>query len=249
MNLVLTTLLYEGNYEKILTPTSWFLGYQSASINSKLIIVNNVNDRIAMEERLKEVQRLHPSLDYFFVDDYEQQAIDWFKLDIDKHTTIGYYYIIPYFATLLKLQTGLMLHVSDDCPFSNDLPDEFIVDSCDEVLSNKNMPLTTLSWGVPKSSFGYDPGQWEEIDICRIKQVSGLENVKFWHTTWFSDQVFLANVDSLKNMNYNRDTRDMNIGTSYCPDSFERRLSEELYHANLYQGVWKQSQYYYIHEK
>jgi hypothetical protein len=43
------------------------------------------------------------NFEYFFVEDYEKQAIDFFNLDIDKKTTIGYYYIIPYFSLIFPL--------------------------------------------------------------------------------------------------------------------------------------------------
>jgi hypothetical protein len=246
--MVLNTLLYENNYKKILNEQSWFFNYQSDIITKKLITVNNVSGRDFMESELDSWKEKY-NFEYFFVEDYEKQAIDFFNLDIDKKTTIGYYYIIPYFSLTLFLNEGFVFHVSEDCTQKLYFDDTFLIESKKEILNNDKIPATTLSWGYPKQSFGKDVGEWEQEEafIAKNKVEPNLDN--FWMSIGFSDQLFVASVDKLKKIDYNLENYDGPgcCGAPYCPNSWERRLSDYLYNNDQYRGVWKNNQHYYIH--
>jgi hypothetical protein len=248
--MVLNTLLYENNYKKILNDFSWFFNYQSTIITKKLITVNNVNDRNFIEAELNFWKEKY-NFEYFFVDNYEKQAIEYFKLDLNKQTTIGYYYIIPYFCLILFLNEGFVLHVSEDCTQQLYFDDNFLIESKKEILNNNKILSTILSFGYPKQSFGKDIGEWEEEETFRVnhKIEPSLDN--FWMSIGFSDQIFVASIDKLKKINYNLETYDNPIhstGPSYCPNSWERRVAEHLYKNNQYRGIWKNNQHYYIHQ-
>lgn len=243
--MILSTLLYEGNKKAILDQSGWFLNFRSSVIRSKLIIVNNVDNREELSEILESIR----GVKHFFVEDYEQEAIERFKLDIDKKNTLGYYYIIPYFCLLLYLDHGFVFHVSDDCMKEIVFSDEFLVESMKEISSNPRIPVTTLNWGRAGQSYGYDVGHWEQIESFRLKGKKEPEMEQFWYSFGFVDQVFVASVDKLKDVNYNLETYDNPIyqGPWYCPNSWERRLAEYMYKNDQYRGVWKRSDHYYIH--
>ena len=246
--MVLNTLLYENNYKKILNEESWFFNYQSDIITKKLITVNNVSGRDFMESELDSWKEKY-NFEYFFVEDYEKQAIDFFNLDIDKKTTIGYYYIIPYFALTLFLNEGFVFHVSEDCTQKLYFDDTFLIESKKEILNNDKIPSTTLNCGYAKQSFGKDVGEWEEEESFRIKNKTEPSLNNFWMSIGFLDQFFVASVDKLKKIDYNLESYDNPVcsGTSYCPNSWERRISEYLYKNDQYRGIWKNNQHYYIH--
>lgn len=246
--MVLNTILYEGNYTDILDPSSWFLTYHSERISKKLITVNNVQNRAQTETRINEYKKLY-DFDYFFVEDYEKQAKDYFKLDIDKNNTQGYYYIIPYFALVLKLDSGFVFNVSADCSKNISFDDQFLIESQAEINNNSKILVTTLNWGYPKQSNGYDTGEWEQIESFRLKGKVEPEMNSFWYSFGFVDQVFVASLDKLKNIDYNLETYDNPIyhGPWYCPNSWERRLAEYMFKNDMYRGVWKVSDHYYIH--
>jgi hypothetical protein len=247
--MILSTLLYDGNIDGILSETSWFLNFKSPVIQSKLIIINNIQDRQLTERKILDRISDHNDIEYFFVDDCEQEVIEFFKLDINKETTVGYYYIIPYFALIYKLKTGIVFHVSHDCMHHINFSDDFLLESIKEITTNDKIPATTIGWRPPKASYGYDVGEWEQIEVFQHKQKSEPDMENFWYTVAFSDQVFVANIDKFITFDYNL-TPYINPfcpGPSYCPDSWERRATEFLYRNNMYRAVWKRSDEYYLH--
>lgn len=245
----LTTLLYEGNYKKILNSDSWFLNYSSSKIDKKIIVVNNVNNRKEIEQLIEHIKNNYSNIEYFFVEDYEKEAIEYFNLDIDKNSTLGYYYIIPYFAIILHINSGFFLHVSEDCTNNIVISEDYISASVEEISTNNRILVTTIGWGIPKQSNGYDVGEWEEIETFRLKNKKEPNSQNFWHSIGFVDQVFMANAEKLKMLNYNIQTYDNPIyhGPWYCPNSWERRVAEYMYKNDVYRGVWKNCEEYYIH--
>lgn len=253
--ITITTILFQGNYQKILNPDSWFLNYNPTYDNKKLIVVNNVNDRPQIEILLNDYKKQF-SFDYFFVEDYEQESIKYFNLDIDKNKTVGYYYIIPYFTLILKLETDFVFHISEDCMNKIFFDESFISNSIEEIQNNPFIFSTTLSWGTKGASMGYDVGEWEQICTFRYKNKTEEENKKFWYTIGFSDQVFVSSKNKLIVPNYILDPSYVRSGDSptcqgvpYCPESWERRVSEYIYKNDMYRGVWKNHNHYYLHEK
>ena len=246
--MILNTVLYQGNYKDILDETSWFLNYNSQVITKKLITVNNVDDRSTMENILN-LWKDKFGFDYFFVEDYEKQAREFFKLDINREKTLGYYYIISYFALTIYLESGFVFNVSSDCSKDIFFDDNFLIESKKEILNNDKIPVTTLSWGHAKQSFGKDVGEWEEEETFRLKNKVEPSLDNFWMSIGFVDQVFIASVDKLKKIDYNLETYDNPIyhGPWYCPNSWERRVAEYMYKNDQYRGVWKNNQHYYIH--
>lgn len=248
--ITISTLLYQGNYIDLFKEDSWFLNYSPKFDHKKLILVNNVNDRDYIEYRLSEIKEKH-KIEFSFMEDVEKDCIKDFKLDINRESTLGYYYIIPYFALLKKVDTEFVFHISEDCTKTINFDEDFVLSSIEELKSNKKLISTTINWGTPASSMGYDTGEWEQISSFKFKNKKEKTNDKFWYSFGFSDQVFIAEIKSLKSVDYNLQTRENPIcfGTPYCPDSWERRVSEYMYQNDLYRGVWKNNKNYYIHGK
>ncbi len=246
--MVLNTILYQGNYNDILNHSSWFLNYQSSEISSKLITVNNVIDRKQIEHELCQYKKNY-NFDFFFVEDYEEEAKSYFNVEIDNSFTKGYYYIIPYFALIYKMNTGFFFNVSSDC--SNDIyfDDNFLIESKKQIEKNEKILITTLNWGYPRQSFGYDLGEWEQLESFRYKNKTEKDVDNFWYSLGFTDQVFIASADRLKEINYNLETSNNPIyhGPWYCPNSWEKRIAEFMFENEMYRGVWKNSEHYYIH--
>ena len=241
-----STLLYEGNYKYILDNSSWFLNYSPNYPHKKLIIVNNVNNREEITNKLEETKKQY-FFDYFFVDDYEEMAKEYFKLDITKETTRGYYYQIPYYSLLMYVDTEYIFHVSDDCSKNFYVADDFILSSIDELEKNPSIFTTSLSWGRPniENSFGYELGEYEEL--MAFKKRPNLSNDKFYHTEGFTDQVFFSKTSNLKSVNYNlyKINGSPCEWVDYCPRCWESRVCEYTYQIGSYRGIWKDSNYYY----
>jgi hypothetical protein len=237
---------------QILNENSWFLKYSPSYEYKKTIIINNVNDRTYIERLLEEIiKKKFSNVNYFFVEDFEKISIKNFNLEIDKNQTLGYYYIIPYFTLIDYLDSEYIFHISEDCTKNIFFDDNFVKSSIDSLNKNPNLLSTTLSFGLPKQSFGYDVGEWEQIESFRYKNLEIKNDNYFWYSLGFSDQVFVAKTNLLKKIDYNLETRENPIcfGTTYCPDSWERRVAEYMYQNNLYRGIWKNSEHYYLHGK
>ena len=253
--IIIATLLYQGNYLEILNENSWFTKYNPKYAHKKLIVVNNVQDREYIEYALNEYKE-RQDIEYFFIEDYEKLAISTFNLDIDRNKTIGYFYIIPYLALALKLETDYVFMVSADCTNTLTFEEDYVLNSIKEIENNPIVFSTSLNWGPKGFSMGYDVGEWEQINTYKYKNKEEANNDKFWYTVGFSDQVFIVSKKNLMNVDYNLDpnfVRELNSpicqGTPYCPESWERRVSEYLYKNNMYRGVWKNNNHYYIHGK
>lgn len=253
--ITVSTLLYQGNYSKILNENSWFSKYNPDYEHKKLIVVNNVQDKEYINFALSEYKnKFH--VDYFFVEDFEKSCIDTFNLNIDKDKTIGYFYIIPYFALTIKLDTDYVFHVSEDCTKTINFDDTYVIDSINEIEKNELMFCTALSWGPKGASMGYDIGEWEQMCTFKYKNKVEENNEKYWYTVGFSDQVFVASKKKLMDAKYELnpsfvggDSCPTCRGTSYCPESWERRVSEYMLENNMYRGVWKNNDHYYLHGK
>lgn len=245
-----TTLLYDGNYRHILNDSSWFMNYQPSYTHQKLITVNNVSDRDEIESILKGFQKKY-DFNYFFVTDFEDDAKKFFKVDIDKERTVGYYYQIPYYSLLLFLETDYVLNVSADCSKNLVLGDDFVTSSIEELETNPNIFTTSVSWGRPEieKSFGYELGEWEELQA--FKKRPKLQNDKFWHTEGFGDNLFFSKTSNLKSVDYNliKKSGSPCEWVPYCPICWETRVCEYTYQKGAYRGIWKNSNYYYFHEK
>lgn len=212
--ITLTTIVYDGNIDRVLAPDSYFSTYKG----KKLLVVNNLTKEINTE------------FETLNVNDHKEEAKKFFKLDIGENTK-GYWYTIPYFVMLLKIK-GHILNVSSDCKVS--FEDDFIKDSIEE-LKNPDVLSTTLEW-LP------DVGKHEAVK----------ESDKFYYSKGFSDQVFIADVDKLRNVDYNT-TYDFDyygLGANgevfHGGNSFEKRLATYMRKEGKFRGIYKK--YNYTHE-
>jgi hypothetical protein len=246
--MVLNTVLYEKNFLDILNHQSFFFNFKNDIITKKVLTINNVLDPNLLIDALESTkENFGYEFDYFFVEDYEKEAIEFFNLDIDKKKTKGYHYIMPYFSLMMYLKSGFVFNVSSDCSKKINVNESFLKSSIKLIDKNKKVPLTTLSWELPKELNSV--GEWEQQQTFLYKKKSEKNLKNFWYSSGFTDQVFIANIDMLKKIDYNILTNENPIykGPSYCPNSWEKRVAEYMYKNNLYRGIFKDNKQYYIH--
>jgi hypothetical protein len=165
-----------------------------------------------------------------YVKDHAEEAKKFFKLDIDESTK-GYYYTMAYFVMLLKID-GYILNVSDDCIAKFEA--DFIKNSVEELILNPKVLTTTLEWGE-------GVGKGEMVD----------ESPNFYYSKGFSDQVFFADTETLRGLDYNIvDDWDYyglavygSNAVHHGGNSFEKRLATYMKHNNLYRGIYKKYNY------
>lgn len=250
--ITLTTILYEGNFIDFLKEETWFFTFKSKYITKKQLIINNLVSTDLFNKIIDKLKNKH-EFDVIFVSEHEIEAIDNFKLDMDQNS-VGYWYSIPYFVGILKTKTPYMFNVSSDCTNSINVDDSFFEKSINVLGSNTKHIVTTLPWGehwgeltptgVP--SHISCVGEWEQVNTPSYNDSLSVDD--FWCTDVFSDQVFIGNINKLKNVDYNCPKMGRYNGPIYGgTNAFEARLSEFLANNNLFRLIFKNKELYYKH--
>jgi hypothetical protein len=253
--ITLNTILYEGNFREILNENSWFFKYENKYITNKMLTINNLTS-IDIFNQLVNHLKSQFSFDIVFVSDYDKESLNYFKLNMDNNS-VGYYYSIPYFVAILNVKTPYIFNVSSDCCNPIILNDSYFEHSIEVLNQDNNFLITTIPWDIDWSVSGIPPGipnyvtcvgEWEQINSINYTDEKSLNN--FWCSSTFSDNVFLGNIEKLKNTDYNCPQMGIYTGPDYGgTNSFEARLSEFLVKNNTFRLIYKNDNLYYKHSK
>jgi hypothetical protein len=259
--ITLTTTLYDGNYEQFLTEeySNWFHTFTNKQITKKTLIVNNLSNKDRFYFLLDKIHRKYSvKYDLIFVEEYAKDAINHFKLDINE-SSLGYYYSIQYFVALLKVNTPYILNVSTDCMVDINVNDIFFEKSIN-LFENTEYPISFIPWSKHWKTYGYPEGlgelgksvscvaEWEQIHAVKFPNKEFLKD--FWCGHVVTDQVFFADVNKLKIVDFNPSKGSCYIH-SRSPyagdDAFEVKMSDYLFYNHIYKAVLKTEDQYFIH--
>lgn len=251
--ITLNCILYDGNYEQVVSKDSWFFTFKSDYITKKRLTINNLENIDNFYKLLKNTNK-HEEIEIIFVDDYYQEANIFFNLNMTKDT-LGYNYCLPYFVDILTTKTPYILNVSSDCYNQISIGDNFFKDSIDVLKNNDEYCVTTISWeeswlkigiptGIPSNISCI--GEWEQINNTKFNKENEFE--KFYCSEFFSDQIFIGNIEKLKKLNYNlKNITKQNEPWYGGGNSFELRLSNSLAEKNTFRLIYKDTEMYYKH--
>ena len=245
--ITLNTVIYENNFNELLSEDSWFFKFNSKYISQKCLTVNNITSINIFLEKINNL-KLQFDFKLLYVDDHKNESIKKHNLNIDENTH-GYYYTIPYFVVIDNTTTKYLLNVASDCMHDIFINDEYLKDSMYEIDNNKLCSTTMVSW-IKNNEIkenGITVPQYEENECCRILNKFELVNNKFNHKCGFTDQFFMGAVDKLKNIDYNVDENISNIiyhGPDYGGNCFEKRMVGFHIKYNNYNFIYKGNQYY-----
>jgi hypothetical protein len=250
--ITLTTILYEGNMEQILSEDSLFFKLRSNLITNKLIIINNVTSKDKLQKLLINMWEVQPHpFEVQYVEHSVNNAIRYFKLNINENT-LGYHYTIPYFVMLLHVKTPHMLNIASDCMNDIQISDEYLTSAINELNLNPNCSTTMIAW--TKNNYvmanGVTIGQHENIETFKLLNKDYIDSTNFNYTFNFTDQFFLGSVEKLLNIDYNIDEKiseRIYNGPAYGGNSFEKRIVGHQVLNNLYNCIYKGPDYY-IHD-
>ena len=251
--ITLNTIVYEGNFKEVLHENSWFFNFESIFITKKMLIINNLTSIDLFNNLFSELKNKY-DFDIVFVDDYVNQSLDFFKLNMDS-TSVGYYYSIPYFVAILNSKTPFIFNVSSDCCNPIKINDSYFEKSIKILNDYNDFLITTLPWGEDWTITGVPNGipknvtcvgEWEQINSINYNDDKSLND--FWCSSCFSDQVFIGHVEKLKKADYNCPKMGFYKGPPYGGDNaFEARLSEYLVKNNTFRLIFKNNNLYYKH--
>lgn len=250
--ITLTTIIYEGNFEEILRSESWFFKFTNTNITNKCLIINNITSIDSFNNKLARLYEEGLIFDVVYVKHTANNAIRYFKLDLDENS-LGYNYTIPYFVMLLHIKTPYVLNIASDC--MNDLlvTNDYINESINILSTEDKLTSTMVSWIKNNHIMeNYKTvGQHEEIETFGILNTPQINVPMFNVRANFTDQFFLANVKKLKQIDYlisQNHTNKIYNGPSYGGNSFEKRIVDHHILNNQYNGVYTGNDYY-IHDK
>lgn len=247
--ITLTTIVYEGNFEKTLNDECWFFRFNDKLITHKLIVVNNLSSIDKFWGKIKKL-RTNNSFEVVMVNDNENLVKKIFNLNIDN--SIGYVYTIPYFVLLESISTPFILNVATDCMDDIKISDNFLELSINELKTNDLCSTTMVAWTKNNyvMSNNVTIGKYENHETFKKLGQKYKESENFNYSYGFTDQFFMGKVDKLKKIDYNiSETISNKIynGPSYGGNSFEKRIVGHQVNNNVYNCIFKGDDYY-IHD-
>lgn len=242
--ITLSTVVYEGNFRKLLKLDSWFLNFNNKYISKRRLNVNNIQSVEEFESLLKEIK--NDDIEIKYVGDKSSEANEYFRLNTYVNTH-GYNYIMPYFTDLLTINTEYIFNVASDCQDNIFVSDDFFEKSFNILTEDNDVLTTTITWGLGDNNT-YGAGEQKHADSIDSQNNHIVKrDDDFWFSKVFSDQVFIAKVDKLKKSDFTI-TLNLHPYPTYGGYSFELRSGNNLMINNKYRAIYK-SQYYYVHGK
>jgi len=237
----LTTILYEGNFRKILNDSSWFLNIQNKFITKKRLNINNIESIDEFNDTIQKFE--NEKLEINYVDDNIEIVNSTLGLNLNRDTH-GFNYTMPYFSDLISISTDYILNVSSDCQSDIYITDDFFENSIKILDEDEDVIVTTIPWNKP-DIFGTkntkSVGDWEESSYNIYKR-----NEFFWFSKVMSDQVFFAKKEKLLNCDFNIEG-DFHPYPSYGGFCFEKRIGNYFIDKNKFRAIYAGSGNYYIH--
>lgn len=245
--ITLNTIVYEDNFNQILSDDCWFFKFNSKLISNKTLTVNNITSIDIFLNKVNELKLKH-KFDLIYVDENKEKTILNYNLNINE-TTLGYYYTIPYFIFLDHIKTKYVLNVASDCMHDIFIDDVFLMDSMKELDDNKLCSTTMVAWTKKNKIMdnGRTVGDHSEIEYSKILNVFEVTNEKFNHNSNFTDQFFMGITEKLRKYDYNVDENISKIiynGPAYGGNSFEKRMAGHHIKTKTYNFIYKGKQYY-----
>lgn len=242
--ITLSTVVYEGNFRKLLKLDSWFLNFNNKYISKRRLNVNNIQSVEEFESLLKEIK--NDDIEIKYVGDKSSEANEYFRLNTYVNTH-GYNYIMPYFTDLLTIETDYVFNIASDSQDHLVIGDDFFEKSFKILTEDDDVLVTTLPWQPPNSTLLCEGEQRhaDSIDIHKNNPVK--RNDEFYFSKVFSDQLFIAKIDKLKKSDFTI-TLNLHPYPTYGGYSFELRMGNNLMINNKYRAIYK-TEYYYLHGK
>jgi len=203
------TKVWEKDWEYILKGN--YLENMISNCNFKFsrkhVIVNNVKNKQLVEKYCK--QKIAEGIidNYFVVDNYKSEVLDYFELSADSFDG-GYYYSIAELTGIYKCETDYLMHFSGDSfPVNNNR--NWIKEAIEIMNNNSNIIVANPTWNY----------KFKEAEEESIEQIEG-----FYSSYGFSDQAYLIKKqDFIKNI-YNEKNKESERYPKYGGELFEKRV-------------------------
>jgi hypothetical protein len=194
----------------------------------KTLLINNVKDRLEVEEYAKKMVDRGVLTNYFFVEDHINAALESFQLTKEALGK-GYYYSNHELVGVYLCDTDYLLYFTGDTWL--DKKTEWIAASLNEMEKNQNYKVANLIWN-------------RKDDEAKKESTSEIED--FYVGFGFSDQCFLIRTKDFKAPIYNETNPLSERYPKYGGETFEKRVDSWMRNHNFLRLTFKHG--YYLHE-
>ncbi len=201
-------VLRKGYLEKMIKRCN----YDFKEVN---LIVNNVQDKVKVGKVAEILKRQNIITEYYFVDDYESQVLNYFDLTKASFKG-GYYYSISELTGIYVCSTPYLLHFSSDS-FLEDNSENWIDPAIALMNNESNFIVANPVWNYNfNEAFG---------------EVIGDQN-DFYIGSGFSDQCYLIPVKVFREKIYNEYNEESERYPKYGGELFEKRIDSFMKNNN-----------------
>ena len=191
----------------------------------KDLIINNVNNRIKVEKHAKEAIDKGVISDYFFVEDYIDEALEYFELTKEALGK-GYNFSNHELASVYLCKTNYLLFYTGDTWLDKKVA--WVQSAVDEFEKNPEYKVANLVWNY-------------KFDDAKMEASSEIEN--FYVGFGFSDQCFLVRTADFKAPIYNEVNPASERYPKYGGETFEKRVDSWMRNHKYLRLTFKHGSY------
>lgn len=193
------------------------------SFGEKILYINNVKDRGAVEKAALRHLKEGTITSYIFVCDHEEETLKHFGMTRDSFKG-GYYYSIQELTGILLCKTKYLLHMTGDAIISN--KQGWIDESIERMEKDPSI-------------FAANPnGDPQDVAENLIE-----DEGDFYKGYGFSDQCYLIRTADFKNNIYNEEHPASKRFPAYGGELFEKRVDSYMHNHTLYRLTSKKALY------
>jgi hypothetical protein len=229
MTITFETKVWENDWEIILKTNriNQMIERCYHSFSEKILYINNVSDIKAVCRAADQLVAKQIITKYIHVDDYAEQAMEFFSLSREKLGE-GYYYSIAELVSIYLTKTEYLLHFSGDSITSEYIPKTWLSDGIETLEKNPNVKVFNLTWNR----------KYKEA-----KGESHYEDERNFYGEGFSDQMYLVRTAELKDRIYDHTHPDASRYPEYGGELFEKRVYSWLRFHNYLRATYKHGSY------
>jgi hypothetical protein len=226
--LTFETKVWENDWEYILKNNyiDKMISNCNFNFNKKKIIINNVQNRKEVERHC-EIKIKEGIIDeYYCVEDYSTQVLDFFEIDLNSFKG-GYVYSISELLGIYLCKTEFLLHFSSDSYLKKD-NFNWIEEGIKIMQNNPDIIVANPTWNKK---------------FAEVKSESTTEISNFFLGSGFSDQCYLIKNEVFRKNIYNEKNIMSDRYPDYGGELFEKRVDSFMKNNNKFRITHKNDYY------
>jgi hypothetical protein len=201
------------------------------NFDKRTLFINNVSNEKRVRKQADKLIASGLLTDYYFVEDYAAEALEFLGLSKEALGK-GYYYSIASLVGIYLNLCDYTLHFSGDSVVTE--PVDWVQCCIDEMQKNDRIKFSSLMWDI-----GSPEHSWMEARKDSVE-----ENDKFLVSrSCFSDQCYLIKTEDFRGQIYNEDHPSSAAYPVYGGELFEKRVNSWLRNRDYHRLIFKGGQY------